>query len=39
MDNKITMTRLSAMLALATGQSGELCEEFLKELYLLKSDE
>lgn len=39
MDNKITMTRLSAMLALATGQSGELCEAFLKELFLLISDE
>lgn len=39
MDNKITMTRLSAMLALATGKSGELCEAFLKELFLLIGDE
>lgn len=39
MDNRITMTRLSAMLALATGQSGELCEAFLKDFFNLISDE
>ncbi len=35
MENKITVSALSAMIALATGQPGELCEKFLKELFTI----
>lgn len=39
MDNKITMSGLAAMIALASGQPGELCEDFLKELFRIIGDE
>lgn len=38
MDNKITMQRLSAMLALATGKQKKLCEDFLKEIFKIVTD-
>lgn len=39
MDNKVTMTSLAAMMALATGKQKKLCEDFLQELFTLISDE
>lgn len=39
MDNKVTMTSLAAMMALATGKQKKLCEDFLQELFDLISDE
>ena len=39
MENKISVNALSAMIALATGQAGELCEKFLTELFTLIADE
>ena len=39
MNDKITITRLGAMLALATGKQKELCEDFLKELFSIVEDE
>ena len=39
MNDKITITRLGAMLALATGKQKELCENFLKELFSIVEDE
>lgn len=38
MENKITISELSAMLALATGTTGVLCERFIRELFLLIGD-
>lgn len=38
MDNKITMQRLSAMLALATGKQKKLCEDFLKEIFKIVAE-
>ena len=38
MDNKISASGLSAMVALATGMPGELCEKFIKELCSLIAD-
>lgn len=35
MENKITISELTAMLALATGTPGDLCENFLRELFQL----
>ena len=39
MNDKITITRLGAMLALATGKQKELCEDFLKELFSIVEEE
>lgn len=39
MENKITMPRLAAMLALATGKQKKLCEDFLRELFRIVADE
>lgn len=39
MNDKITIARLGAMLALATGKQKELCEDFLKELFSIVEDE
>lgn len=39
MENKLTMSGLAAMIALVSGQPGQLCEEFLKELFRIIGDE
>ncbi len=39
MDKKVTMSSLSAMMALATGKQQQLCENFLQELFSVISDE
>ncbi|MDE5883345.1 MAG: HU family DNA-binding protein, partial [Muribaculaceae bacterium] len=39
MENKITLSGLAAMVALASGQPGQLCEDFLKELFRIIGDE
>ncbi|MDE6335850.1 MAG: HU family DNA-binding protein, partial [Muribaculaceae bacterium] len=39
MENKITLSGLAAMIALASGQPGQLCEDFLKELFRIIGDE
>lgn len=39
MENKITESGLAAMIALATGRPGELCERFLKEFFLIAGEE
>lgn len=39
MDSKITLSGLAAMIALASGQPGQLCENFLKELFRIIGDE
>ncbi|MDE6422223.1 MAG: HU family DNA-binding protein, partial [Muribaculaceae bacterium] len=38
MDNKISASGLSAMVALTTGMPGDLCEKFIKELCSLIAD-
>lgn len=39
MENKITVSGLAAMIALASGQPGQLCEDFLRELFSIIADE
>ncbi len=39
MENKITVSGLAAMIALATGRPGELCERFLEEFFSIVGDE
>lgn len=39
MENKITMPRLAAMLAIATGKQKRLCEDFLKEIFRIVCEE
>ncbi|MDE6400852.1 MAG: HU family DNA-binding protein [Muribaculaceae bacterium] len=39
MENKITMSGLAAMLAIATGRGKELCEDFLKEFFRIVTEE
>lgn len=39
MENKITLPRLAAMLAITTGKQKKLCEDFLKELFRIVSEE
>lgn len=39
MENKITMSGLAAMLAIATGRGKELCEDFLKEIFRIVTEE
>lgn len=39
MENKITISGLSAMIALSTGRPGDLCELFLKEFFRIVSEE
>lgn len=39
MENKITIGRLAAMLAIATGKQKKLCEDFLKEIFRIVADE
>ena len=38
MENKISASTIAAMVALTTGQPGELCEKFIKELLSLICD-
>lgn len=39
MENKITLPKLVAMLALTTGKQKKLCEDFLRELFKVIGDE
>ena len=39
MNDKITMTRLAAMLAISTGKQKKLCEDFLRELFAIVEEE
>lgn len=39
MENKISMQRLAAMLAITTGKQKKLCEDFLKEIFRIVADE
>lgn len=39
METKITMPRLAAMLAITTGKQKKLCEDFIKEIFRIVSDE
>lgn len=39
MDNKISIGRLTAMLAIATGKQKRLCEDFIKELFQIVASE
>lgn len=39
MENKITMPKLVAMLALATGKQKKLCEDFIRELFSIVNEE
>ncbi len=39
MNDKITMTRLAAMLAISSGKQKKLCEDFLKELFAIVEEE
>lgn len=39
MNDKITMTRLAAMLAISTGKQKKLCDDFLRELFAIVEDE
>lgn len=39
MDNKVTMPRLAAMLSAATDKPKKLCEDFIRELFTIISDE
>lgn len=39
MNDKITMTRLAAMLAISSGKQKKLCEDFLRELFAIVEEE
>lgn len=39
MQNKITINRLAAMLAISTGKQKKLCEDFIKELFRIVTEE
>lgn len=39
MENKITMPRLAAMLALQTGKQKKVCEDFLREIFAIVTEE
>ena len=39
MENKLTVTALAAMIALATGKSKEICEKFLQQLFAVVAEE
>lgn len=39
MENKLTMSRVAAMLAISTGKQKKLCEDFVKEIFRIVGDE